>query len=370
MYTSRKDRKGERQPLVSVIIPAYNAADFIIRTLRSVSSQTYPFLEALVVDDGSTDETRALVRQYIDQDNRVKLLCQPNAGVAAARNLAIENALGELIAPIDADDIWGANHIDRQVQTFLLSPSSVGLVYSWSIDIDEDDRPTGGQRAAEIEGNVFTTLICHNFIGNASATMFLRTCLRQVGYYETTLRDRHAQGCEDWELYLRIAEKFEFRAVPVLSVGYRKLSDSMSCNYERMSLSHGMVMDSVKERHPELQEFLFGLSKSNLYFYFAHENQLKDNQNKALIWLLRAIQADPITCWIRPGLYLLLIQIVFRHRERRYVWMSESKRRGIDLESETVSRNDRKVRQQLTFGKIFHLVISSIGRRGLGPEGK
>jgi glycosyltransferase involved in cell wall biosynthesis len=94
------------QPLVSVIIPAYNAENFIAKTLESVLSQTYQNIEVLVVDDGSTDTTAEIVKSFVQKDSRVSLLQQSNAGVAAARNLAIEKSKGEYIAPIDADDIW------------------------------------------------------------------------------------------------------------------------------------------------------------------------------------------------------------------------------------------------------------------------
>jgi len=93
-------------PLVSVIVPAYNAEAFIAQTLDSIISQTYQNIEILVVDDGSQDRTPEIVESFAQRDQRITLLRQANAGVAAARNLAIEKSNGEYIAPIDADDIW------------------------------------------------------------------------------------------------------------------------------------------------------------------------------------------------------------------------------------------------------------------------
>jgi glycosyltransferase involved in cell wall biosynthesis len=89
-----------------VIIPAYNAEASIRQTIQSVLSQVYQPIEILVVDDGSHDQTSAIVRELAQKDARLQLFCQSNLGVAAARNLAISNATGEFIAPIDADDIW------------------------------------------------------------------------------------------------------------------------------------------------------------------------------------------------------------------------------------------------------------------------
>ena len=126
-------------PLISVIIPAYNAEIFIRRTLDSILAQTYTNIEILVVDDGSQDRTAEIVESFVEKDSRVTLLKQKNAGVATARNLAIEKSNGEYIAPIDADDIWYPQKLEKQAQCILEADQSIGLVYAWSVRIDEDD---------------------------------------------------------------------------------------------------------------------------------------------------------------------------------------------------------------------------------------
>jgi glycosyltransferase involved in cell wall biosynthesis len=111
----KESNTNNNLPLVSVIIPAYNAAKFIAETIESVLSQIYQNIEIVVVDDGSQDETSTIVRQFAARDRRVRLIQQANAGVAAARNCAIQNSQGEFIVPIDADDIWYPQKIDKQV---------------------------------------------------------------------------------------------------------------------------------------------------------------------------------------------------------------------------------------------------------------
>ena len=93
-------------PSVSVIIPAYNAADTLAETLASVVAQTWPNVEVLVVDDGSTDATADIVEMIAEQHHQVRLIRQTNAGVAAARNAGLREARGDLVAPLDADDLW------------------------------------------------------------------------------------------------------------------------------------------------------------------------------------------------------------------------------------------------------------------------
>ncbi len=181
-------------PLVSVIIPAYNAETFIKKTLESVLAQTYKNLEVLVVDDGSQDRTAEIVERVAQRDRRVILLRQSNAGVAAARNLAIQKSSGEYIAPIDADDVWFPKNLEKQVQCMLKVGPSVGLVYAWSVDIDEEDLTSGEFHASTIKGDVYTTLVCHNFLGNASASLMRRACFEKVGSYNCQLKKQNAQG--------------------------------------------------------------------------------------------------------------------------------------------------------------------------------
>lgn len=295
------------KPLISVIIPAYNAQAFIAQTLESVIAQTYSNLEILVVDDGSSDRTAEIIGQFAQRDTRIRLLQQPNAGVAAARNLAIREARGEFIVPVDADDIWYPNNIALQLQAMEQGGQSVGLVYSWSVDIDEQDQPTGGFRAAQIMGDVYTTLIAHNFIGNASATMMRRSCLERVGVYDPALKEQNAQGCEDWDLYLRIAEHYEFQVVRKFCIGYRKISSSMSCDYGVMAKSHGLVMASVQQRQPQLPKYLFQISSSNLYMYFAHQSDRYQRHEITRFWLKEALAAETFSTLIRLGFYRLIL---------------------------------------------------------------
>jgi glycosyltransferase involved in cell wall biosynthesis len=361
-------------PLVSVIVPAYNAETFIERTLNSVLSQTYKNIEVLVVDDGSSDRTAEIVRAIAQQDSRVVLLHQQNSGVAAARNLAIQKSQGEFIAPIDADDLWYPENIEKQVQCFLDSDPSVGLVYTWSVDIDEDDLLTGGFRAAKIEGEVYTTLVCHNFLGNASASMIRRTCLEKVAAYDCNMRAQNAQGCEDWDLYLRIAEHYQFRVVPEFLIGYRKLSSSMSGDYSQMARSHSLILQTVRQKHPEFSGVIYRLSRSNLYMYFAHQSNRCGRHKTTISWLYEALKADLVTPFLRYGLYRLLIQSslgLIRHSTRNSTATTQAsipEHQRHQLHPKVMlSINDIKNRKimlllMIKTGDIFHNIVNIIAK--------
>lgn len=307
------DKKIElTSPLVSAIVPAYNAEKFIERTLKSVLSQTYKNIEVLVVDDGSQDRTAEIVKSIASQDQRVLLLQQPNSGVAAARNLAIQKSKGEFIAPIDADDIWYPQNLEKLVQRSIESDASVGLVYSWSIDINEADLPSGEFRASRIEGEVYTTLLCHDFIANASSVLIRRSCLEKVDGYDCSLKDQNGQGCEDWELYLRIAEHYQFRVVPEFLVGYRKLPNSMSGDYTSMAKSRELIWQSIRQKYPNIPAAIYRLSTSSFYMNLARQSSLHGKHKSTLFWLLKSLEIEFFTPFLRLGFYILLIKSLLK----------------------------------------------------------
>lgn len=312
------------KPLVSVIIPAYNASAFIRDTLDSVISQTYASIEIIVVDDGSQDETAEIVQSYCNSlqqragANRVSLtlIRQFNAGVAAARNRAIAAARGEYIAPIDADDVWVPQKLEKQVECMVRSPQSVGMVYSWSIDIDETNAITGGFCAWTVDGNAYIPMIYTNFLGNASSPLIRRECFEQVGGYNAQLKALNAQGCEDWDLYLRIAEQYQVRVIPELLVRYRQSASSMSTNPETMRRSFEVMMHEVQQRHPEIPSKLFDWATSHYYCGLAERSLSRGDSDQALAYLLKAVQLDYLPL-LYPGRYRLFL-LSLLHRFGRY----------------------------------------------------
>ncbi|MBD2501622.1 glycosyltransferase family 2 protein [Anabaena azotica] len=303
-------KPGNNCPLVSVIIPAYNAAEFIERTLNSVINQTYPHIEVIVVDDGSQDETSAIVQSIMQQDHRIQLLHQPNAGVAAARNLAIKQAKGEFIAPIDADDTWYPQNLAKQVQRFQESDSSVGLVYSWSVVIDEADNPNGDFHISEYEGDVYIALLYRNFLGNASSTLVRRSCFDRVGLYDCEFKAKGCQGCEDWDLYLRIAEQYQVRVVREFLVGYRQTTSSMSHNYSSMVNSQQSVLALIQQKHPEIPHVLYRWSCSLFYIYIARKSSVSGKYWQTLLCLYKALKLDFSMTLLRPDLYVQTLKII------------------------------------------------------------
>jgi glycosyltransferase involved in cell wall biosynthesis len=288
---------------VSVIVPAYNASATIERTLRSVMVQTYAHLEIIVVDDGSNDHTAAIVEQIRREDPRILFLRQANMGVAAARNLGIAHASGAFIAPLDADDIWHPRKIEKQMCIMEFKGDRNGLVYCHSRLIDEHDTiisQDGPQ--GEVRGDVYALLVLSNFIGNASSPLIRSDCLRQIGGYDSSLRARCAQGCEDLRVYLAIAERWEIDLVPEYLVGYRRAGAKMSHNHISMARSWEIVIAGARSRHPELPLKLMRWARGNFYR-----------------WLAFGCLAQG---WTRWSLYYLVIAAVYDPYETLSLWVA------------------------------------------------
>uniref|UniRef100_B8HLM9 Glycosyl transferase family 2 n=1 Tax=Cyanothece sp. (strain PCC 7425 / ATCC 29141) TaxID=395961 RepID=B8HLM9_CYAP4 len=297
---------ADEPALVSVIIPAYNAEAFIAQTLTSVLNQTYQNLEVIVVDDGSHDQTGEIIQKFAQKDPRVRWLQQANGGVAAARNLAIRASLGQYIAPIDADDIWFPHKLEKQVNCLSQAETRVGLVYAWSVDIDEWGELLGGFHAYQFEHNVHHILAYKNFLGHASAPLIRRSCLDKVGGYNCRLRAQNAQGCEDLDLYLRIAEHYDFRVVKEFLIGYRRVIGSMSCNYTAMARSYLLVQSEIRRTNAEIPDAAFRFFNSTFYLYLARQSSFNGHHGWVFFWVVKAFQNHLVTL-LHPSLYSLLV---------------------------------------------------------------
>jgi glycosyltransferase involved in cell wall biosynthesis len=279
-------------PLVSVILPAYNAEAFISETIHSIQAQTYSNFEVLVVDDGSRDCTSAIVEEFAKTDSRIKFLRQTNQGVAAARNLAMDRAQGMYIAPIDADDIWFRTKLERQVACLEEAGPRAGVAYTWCVSIDEKGRCLGLGPKCDLEGEVYQALVLRNFIGNASVPLFRRSLIEKIGGYNTDLRLRQAQGCEDWDLCLRLAEVCEYRVVKEYLTAYRCYNLSMSYDHAAMGRSYAIVLEDVRRRHPEIPSHIYRWSKGIFYLYLAGKSNAAGDIRQSFAWLVRGLRED------------------------------------------------------------------------------
>jgi glycosyltransferase involved in cell wall biosynthesis len=209
-------------PLVSVLLPVYNAGDYLDSAVRSILDQSYQMLELIAIDDGSTDGSGDRLRDHADRDKRMRVISRENRGLVHSLQELIELAQGDLLARMDADDLSMPERIEHQVQ-FFEKQSDVVCVGGGIIIIDEEDRelhhppPVLGnahvQRSA-LEGRM---PICH------PAAMFRAGAVRQVGGYNA-----YAYPSEDLDLWLRLGEIGKLDNVPQTILKYRVHSTSVS----------------------------------------------------------------------------------------------------------------------------------------------
>jgi GT2 family glycosyltransferase len=195
--------------LVSVIIPTHNRGLLLEKAIRSVLAQTYPHREIIVVDDGSTDDTRSRVQAYVPS---VRYIYQPNQGAAAARNTGIAHGRGEYVAFLDDDDLWLPRKLELQAKLLVENPR-VGLVYTWRLLTDLEGHVLPQIQRPMHRGNVLGELLLGCFVV-PSVVMVRREWLDRVGLFDTGLRTG-----EDWDLWLRLAiAGCRFEVVPEVLV--------------------------------------------------------------------------------------------------------------------------------------------------------
>jgi glycosyltransferase involved in cell wall biosynthesis len=239
------------EDLVAVVVPMFNAERTIAATLKSICEQTHARLDIVVVDDGSTDGSAALVAACQARDPRVRLVRQANAGVAAARNKGAASSDALIVAFVDADDLWAPTKVEYQLAALNDGGEAVGAVYCWFATINEADRAVSFGPHPLAEGRILRELCAVNMIGNGSTLMARRTAFEKAGGYDVSLRSRGAEGAEDFLVCLRLAEHTEFAVVPRYLVGYRRTPGSMSTRYLRMFRSIEIVLDEYRARFPD-----------------------------------------------------------------------------------------------------------------------
>ena len=228
---------------VGVVVPMFNAERTIAATLRSICGQTHSNLDIVVVDDGSTDGSPALVVAWCERDPRIRLVRQANSGVAAARNTGAAATDAPFLAFIDADDLWAPTKIEFQLALLREGGPAVGLVYCWYATIDQEDRVVSFGPQQLHEGRVLRQLCAVNLIGNGSSVLVRRTAFESVGGYGMGV-----DGAEDYLICLRLAEHTEFRVAPRYFVGYRRTPGSISTNLMSMFRSTEIVLSEYRLR--------------------------------------------------------------------------------------------------------------------------
>lgn len=227
------------KPTVSVIIPAYNASEYIEAAIESVLAQTYPIYELIIVNDGSTDDLEAVVRNYVPPATYIS---QTNKGVCAARNSGIDAAKGDLIAFLDSDDTWEPTKLEKQIAIFD-DDKELGLVHCGLREFDGATGDTIKYHLVGGEGWVARDLALYDkpvVPGPGGSIIVKRNVIENVGCFDPSLTNG-----EDWEFCMRVALKYRFGFVAEPLVNYRSHAGNASKNLIQMERSTLMAWGKV-----------------------------------------------------------------------------------------------------------------------------
>ncbi len=222
-------------PKVTVIVPCYNHAHFLPDAIHSILGQTFVDWEAIIVDDGSTDNTQEVAAQFTDP--RIRYIYQENRGLSAARNTGLRNARGEFIALLDADDMWEPEFLEISVR-MLETNRNIAATYC-------------GFRYMDSNGNMLPISVCRvvppdRFRDELLKGSWLSSCsvvVRASVYQEVGLFDESLSACEDYDMWLRISAKHQFVGIPEVLLRYRRVGNNMSDDVDRMSNALATVLE-------------------------------------------------------------------------------------------------------------------------------
>lgn len=304
--------------LVSVIIPAYNSEKTIKETIESVLKQSFTNFELIIINDGSPDSTIEVIAEI--QDSRIKVFSYPNAGGNVSRNRGLHLAVGEFVSFLDADDLWTPDKLQSQLKA-LQENVTAKVAYSWTDYISANSEFLLSGKRVNLNGNVYESLLINNFLENGSNPLICRKALIKLGGFDESL-----SAAQDWDMWLRLASKFDFICVPSVQILYRISANSVSSNLVRQEKSCLQVLEKAYKERPSLGDATrttlkhsWNMSLANLYKYLACKALQKPfNRKKGLaaaIFLWKYFLYDPsrlqnINFTLKLSLKIVIVLIV------------------------------------------------------------
>jgi glycosyltransferase involved in cell wall biosynthesis len=274
-------------PEISVIIPTYNSAAYLAQAVDSVLAQSHKDLEALVIDDGSADDTEQVMRRY---GLPVRYLRQANQGVAVARNRGIEESRARWIAFLDADDTWLPHKLERQMAALRESPGARACYSAFTVV--SSDLDAIGVRRSPREGTALEDLVLRgNVIGSICTVVCDRALFDRTGGFDPALSQ-----CADWDMWLRLAVHTDFLYIDEPLVTYRQHGSNMSrdvARYERDTwrvLDKAFKMPGMPEALKRKRRLAFGRAYMVLAACYFHAGRHADFLRCAAAALVRDVR--------------------------------------------------------------------------------
>ncbi|EIF6290040.1 glycosyltransferase [Clostridium perfringens] len=228
----------DKNCLVSIIIPTYNRADRILKTLKSAINQSYKNIEIIIIDDNSDDNTEQIVKKYLN-DKVHYYKNKVNLGGAKSRNVGVKKSNGDIIAFLDSDDEWLENKIQLQIEKFLKN-KDVGMVYTKYLLINEITGEKIKFDCEKVFEKDFHSLLCQNYIGTTSSICIKKDIFEQIGGF-----DENLPSCQDWDLYIRIAQVCKIEKVEDICLNYYFHNNSITGNSKNTIIGHNIIIKKI-----------------------------------------------------------------------------------------------------------------------------
>lgn len=246
--------------LITVIIPAYKAGNYIKETIQGVLDQTHTNFELIIVDDGSPDDQAEVIIPLAKEDDRIQYIKQKNAGVSSARNHGYRLSKGDYLAFLDADDIWLPNNLEKKLAKFA-NDSAVGLVHSDMAIMDGNSKLTGEIKSGK-EGAILDDLLAWNgtCIPTPSSILVKREVLEKVGGFDLEL-----SNAADQEFFFRVAQNYKIGRVPEVTWWYRVHDNNMHSNIPIMEKDALLAYQRAEENNLFKSRKFRNFCFSNMY---------------------------------------------------------------------------------------------------------
>ena len=299
---------------ISVIITTFNRAQFVKKAINSVLNQTYQDVEIIVVDDGSTDNTKSIVNSYGEQ---VRYIYQENKGAASARNAGIEKSKGEYITFLDSDDYYKKDNLLKKL-SFLESNLQTRWLYSdWQyIDEKGEHLDKGSVRFdyfnKKLSGEIFEELFYkRNFIATDTVVV-KRSVLEDVGFFDPTIPSQ-----EEYDLWLRVSATYPVHYINEVLVIVTIHPDSLSTDFSKWAYGNALIIDKIEKILPDnftVRKRIMDRMHADKYTFLARDFVQKGQFKKAMNAYWQSIKRLPL----QKRIYWLLILLVL-HSIKEYV---------------------------------------------------
>ena len=247
-------------PLVTIIIPCFNYGKYLPDAFESIRQQNYPNIEIIVVDDGSTDNTREIV----EKDGKAKYIYQTNQGLSAARNTGIKNSKGEYIIFLDADDILLPDAINTNLRYIKKNEKLAFVSGTFEVNFTENNEII--DKISEVETDHYLQLLQGNYIGFPAVVLYRRWIFDEIVF------DLSLKSCQDYNLNLEIARKHPVFHHTKKVASYRIHNSNMSSNIPAMLSEVLYILESQKKYFTKTSEKkAYKRGKKNWKYYYCQE---------------------------------------------------------------------------------------------------